>query len=132
MNAYELGYSAMVKQAAGPNVTIDQAANKILRRSMAMRGAGAGASLGAAIGGGVGALSGAVAPGYDEEGKRRSRFKQMLSKGLLGAALGGAATAAVGGATGYQAAKSMEPTLKRIREFHSLPPGLPRPDGFRV
>jgi len=98
------------KKAAMP---INQAADKILRRSMAMRGAGAGATYGAALGGGVGALSGALAPGYDEEGKRRSRYEQMLYKGLLGATIGGAAMAGVGGSAGYQAAKSMEPTLKR-------------------
>ena len=46
---------------------------------------------GAAIGGLGGGVYGFMDPGEDENGKKRNRLNAMLSRGLIGAGLGGAA-----------------------------------------
>ena len=69
-------------------------AYKPFSQSEAFTNAAGGAGLGAAAGGAIGALSGlATDPGFDEEGRKKSRIKESL-KGLIG---GGVIGAGVGG-----------------------------------
>lgn len=67
-------------------------------------GAGAGGVLGAGVGALGGGLYGAINPGYDEEGKRKSRLMAAL-KGLAVGGLGGGAIGAGVGAMGGRAAE---------------------------
>jgi hypothetical protein len=69
---------------------------KPFNQSDAFGAAPEGAALGAIAGGGIGALSGLVSnPGYDEEGRKKSRIKASL-KGLIGGGAIGAGAGALG------------------------------------
>jgi hypothetical protein len=69
---------------------------KPFNQQQAFDAAPEGAALGAIAGGGIGALSGLVSdPGYDAEGRKKSRIKESL-KSLIKGGLVGAGTGALG------------------------------------
>jgi hypothetical protein len=71
-------------------------ASKPFNQSEAFANAPIGAGVGAAAGSAIGALSGlAKDPGYDAEGRKKSRIKESL-KGLIGGGLVGAGAGALG------------------------------------
>jgi hypothetical protein len=86
MNKYANQYLDKIKERILAYKPFDQ--------SKAFANAAEGAGVGAVAGGGLGALSGLVMdPGYDAEGRKKSRIKESL-KGLIG---GGVIGAGVGG-----------------------------------
>jgi hypothetical protein len=71
-------------------------ASRPFNQSEAFANAPIGAGVGAAAGSAIGALSGlAKDPGYDAEGRKKSRIKESL-KGLIGGGLVGAGAGALG------------------------------------
>ena len=87
-------------------------------------GAPVGAALGAVAGGGLGALSGLVSnPGYDAEGRKKSRIKESI-KGLLGGGAIGAGVGALGAAalpTIGSGAVDLNSQIEKLRLSQNIP-----------
>lgn len=96
-SAIQAAVGAVGKQLGGIDTRIRQLAQRISSDPVKA------STIRAAIyGGGAGALMGATDdPGYDENGKRRSRLGNIVGQGLTGASIGGVASRMVGYPDGY-------------------------------
>lgn len=75
-------------------------------------GAVPGALIGAGLGGAGGAAYGAISPGEDEAGNKRSAIVEAIKRGLMGAGAGGLAGAGIGGLGGVGAAGGLRDAMR--------------------